>query len=98
MDIFHATWLTPSKAGFNNDGQFVFWIETPQQSKYKLTTKQHPYHLSSSAALDHFLSRDLSLSKALISKLNPHVVSIYISLPSAKNKPLASLGGECACN
>ena len=91
MDVFHAAWLTPSKAGFNNDGQFVFWIETPLQSKHKLTTKQHPYHLSSSAALDHFLSRDLSLSKALISKLNPHVVSIYISLPSAKNKPLASV-------
>jgi len=91
MDVFHGTWLTPAMSGFNNQGQFVFWMETPQQTKDKIPASVHPYHLSDSAKLKTFLSTKLSLTKLLISNLSPEIVSIHSTLPSANNTPLPSI-------
>ena len=90
MNVYHGTWLPPSNADFNNNGQFVFWIETPTHNKRKNKTIKHPNHLSNLLKLDTFLSSDLALTNALINKLNPEIIGCYATLPSADNRPLPS--------
>ncbi len=90
MDVYHGTWLPPSDGDFNNYGQFIIWIEIPTRHQRKSKTTQHPNHLGNIKRLKNFLATDLSLTKALIGKLQPEVISCYATLPSEDKRPLPS--------
>ena len=92
MDVYHGTWLPAVNAGFENHGQFIFWIERQYQKAKSSKSKKnlHPHHLSKTLELANFLSTDLSLTKVVISQLNPTLVLIYMALPSDQQQPLPS--------
>ncbi|MEB4591356.1 DEAD/DEAH box helicase [Candidatus Thiothrix sp. Deng01] len=91
MDICHGTWVPASNSDFNNQGQFIFWVETPAQPRSKVKEGIHPNHLSKNTALGDFLTSVLSLSKATLLALQPKPAIFYATLPTHAELPLPSL-------
>lgn len=81
MDVYHGTWIPVCDAGFDNHGQFIFWVERRNKKPQKTTTALHPNHVSKLAELNDFLATGLSLTKALIAQLKPTPMTCYITLP-----------------
>lgn len=96
MDVYHGTWLPATDAGFNNYGQFIFWVERQRSNSGKhrknsnTTVAKHPDHLAKVNELSDFLATGLSLTKAMLSQLNPTLATVYINLPSDNEQPLPS--------
>jgi len=97
MNVFHGVWV-PHIGRFENEGEFVIWIETSTESS-KRTPKVHPRHISNSESLINTFVSSLQVTKAQISSWQPTETTFYAGLPSARNRPLpswemAQLSGE----
>ncbi|WP_044411668.1 DEAD/DEAH box helicase [Thiomicrospira microaerophila] len=95
MKVCHAAWVPSGADGFNNDGfnnlgQFVFWVETASMSRAKKATDWHPFHITHPADLKACLS-DLGLPKASVTSCGITSSAFYVSLPTHAGRPLFSI-------
>ncbi len=91
MDVCHGTWVPASGADFDNQGQFVFWVETPAGASRKNKAGIHPHHLSKTTELEDFLTSSLSFNKALLMAIRPQPATVYATLPTHAEQPLPSM-------
>ncbi|EIJ35413.1 DEAD/DEAH box helicase [Thiothrix nivea] len=86
MDVYHGAWIPAFEAGFDNHGQFVFWIETDKKTRSRTPDR----HRATAAELNDFLSAGLSFGKPLIASLRAQPASFYLALPTLEDQPLPS--------
>ncbi len=82
------------EAGFENQGQFIFWVERQAGNSgksRKAKIAKHPDHLAKVSELSGFLSTELSLTKVILNQLAPSLITVYITLPcDNEQQPLPS--------
>ena len=90
MYVFHGSWISSEGLRFENEGRFVFWIESPCKDQSRCPEGTHPRHIYRKKQLHNFLENELPLKKPLLRSLSPRVTRVYAILPSCKDKPLPS--------
>ncbi len=91
LEICHGTWVPRHAEGFDNPGQFVFWVETRESGNGNPRPGLHPSHLSDVGRLGGFLAADLKLGAAAVAAAGPEPGGFSVTMPSASGKPLPSL-------
>ena len=91
LEIYHGTWIPRPAEGFDNAGQFVFWVETPVNGTGSSKAGLHPSHLSDAERLEGFLASDLKLSAAAVAAACPEPGGFSLTMPSADGMPLPSI-------
>ena len=89
MNICHGVWVPGSGSTFDNEGRFVFWIESDEStSGHK--TGDHPNHIADPDRLDNFLESELLFTTTQVAALDCDHTSFHMNLPGIDNLPLPS--------
>lgn len=90
MHILHGTWWPGDGAQFENEGCFLFWVESDTPLRGRRKSAVHPHHLSQ-PALRGFFTEVLPLAKPLLTPLKVSQAPTWLILPSGDKTPLPSL-------
>ena len=90
MKVIHGTWIPDAEDNYIQPGSFYLWVETLPNAKRKKKSQHqiHPAHLSRDK-LEAFLSQELGIKDPSLN-IQQRIISRYIALPTAKNKPIPS--------